>query len=768
METSTMNADPQRLNLTNLPADKPRTTTKAPVRKRGKNDSRLPPLDWAATHGPITGALSATTGAAAVAFLGTATGMPTGLPLLVGAAGVIGHGIGHAVVRRLTARTAVTRAASWLLAGGWTTWAMAEGPLSWKCLGALAGAGVAIGAMASNAAAHEEAAEHERLTEQARALAVEMDSRRRAIANEWMDRIQRIAGVDVAIFAVEFWDNGAGFSLGGELHGATWDRVAGRARNMASDARLPRGCIVHVEEGDIQGRVVLDITTVNVMAKEVLYPTDYSPLSILTGIPWGLQPSSTPAIVMLREACALVLGPPGSGKSTFLDAVLAGFARCPDVITWVIDLKAGAIGRPWARPWMEAQGHKDPSTGTPRPPKDTAPGVDWIASTPAEALLMMRFVIDVNAARQDGYQDLMDAKNTTLLPVSRDIPQIQIVIDEGAELLSARTFGDPIMKELQAKVKKAMRTTRAMAERLVLTAIDGNVSAIGNTEVRKFAPVGVALTSGENVTSNVSKLFSRVKVDTSQLNEKGAGVIGQAGADGFAPTEFKGWKTSPNMVRECILATNHLRAELDDISTAADIDDIYAQRWSAERAGWLWGAAEYREPDVNFGDDDEDDDSGKTTTSRPAAPRRDTPRRSDSAGDGLNLSYKRQRPQDPLPVSEADQLADQFMQQIDAKYGTTTEPTSGLNLSHNRPADADPAIDARRALVRNLIRQAGPDGIDTADIWTALTDTFGQGWNRAVVTTWITDDVRAGHMHRPRAGRIVWGPKPTDQPEGDA
>ncbi|MET9436890.1 hypothetical protein [Streptomyces sp. NPDC006551] len=745
-----MTSEPQRLNLQKLPAP----TGQPKPQRRTRNDSRLPPLDWAATHGPVTGALSATTGAAAVTLLGAATGMPEALPLAVGAAGAIGHGIGHTIFRRLTARTGITRAASWLLAGGWCTWAMTTGPLTWAAAGTLTGLGVGIGAMASNAAAHEEVAEQERLTAEARAVAAEMDAKRRAIATEWDERIKRITGVDVRIFAVEMWANGAGFSLAGELHGATWHRIAHHGKHLAADARLPRGCTVHVEEGDIQGRVVLDITTVNIMSDIVDYPTDYSPLSILTGIPWGLQPNSEPVVVRLREACALILGPPGSGKSTFLDGILAGFARCPDVITFVIDLKAGAVGRPWARPWMEDMGYMKPTTGTQPAPRGTRPGVDWIASTPAEALLMMRVVIAINAARQHAYQDLMDAKNTTLLPVSRDIPQIEVVIDEGAELLSAPTRGDQIMKELQELVKKTMRTTRAMGERLVLTAIDGNVSAIGNTEVRKFSPVGVALTSGESVTSNISKLFSNVKVDTAQLNEKGAGVIGQAGADGFDPGPFKTWRTSPNMVRDVVLATNDRRSTLDQVSADAG-GDIYAQRWSPQRAGWLWGAPEYRDPEITFGDDDNDDD---TSTSRPAAPRRAT-----STGGGLNLSYKRnQQPQ--LPDDDADALADKLMQEIDARFGTTDEPTptpQGLNLSYKKNTDPDAGIDPRHAFVRQLIRSAGTDGLSTQHLWEALTRKYADGWDRTVVTTWLSKDVLAGVLHRKGKGIYGHGPTPT-------
>ncbi|GHH72117.1 hypothetical protein GCM10018781_34450 [Kitasatospora indigofera] len=578
-------AEPQHtLNLTNTP--KPRT-------RRTSKPSMLPPLDWAATHGPVSGAVSAATGAGAMALLGAAAHMPPSLPLLVGAAGALGHGIGASVQRRLTGRTMATRAASWLLAGGWTTWAIASGPLTWAAAGTLAALGVGIGAMASNSAIREEAVESERISDDARDAARRMNREREAIAREWADRIRRVTGIEVTVFAVEFWKTGAGFSLAAEMPGgsATWDRINAASRALATDAKLPLGCTVGVEEGDRQGRVVLDIATVNVMAQEFLYPDDYSALSVLTGIPWGILPNSETVDVFLREACALILGPPGSGKSTFTDVILAGFARCTDVLVFLVDLKAGAAGLPWVRPALEAQGLKAPKRGGQVPPAGTRPGVDWLASTPAEALRVFRAVLAINAARQQHYQDLLDERDTTLLPVSAALPQIMVVVDEGAELLSAPSFQDKTMKDLQEALKKTMRTTRAMGIRLVLTAVDGNVSALGDTSVRKFSPVGVALTSGESSGNNLAKLFPSARVDSRQLNAKGAGVIGAAGADGFAPTGFKGWKTSPSMVRDVVLATDSRRPRLDKVSATAAGDD-YAHRWDPERAGWLWATSD--------------------------------------------------------------------------------------------------------------------------------------------------------------------------------
>ncbi|MFD8262054.1 hypothetical protein ACFV19_24725 [Streptomyces griseoluteus] len=719
-------------------------------RKRTTKNTRTPPLDWAATHGPISGALSATTGAAAVALLGTATHMPAQIPLLIGVAGAAGHGIGHSVLRRLTFRTVTARAASWLLAGGWTTWAMTEGPLTWTCLGVLAGAGVSIGALASNAAAHEEAAEEDRLTAEAKAALNEMDSRRRTVAREWTDRIKRLTGLDVVINAVEFWPNGAGYSVGGDLPGgALWTQLRDKAKQMAADARLPHGCLVEAEAGPVQGSFVLDISTINIMADLVTYPDDFTPLSILTGIPWGLRPNSSEILVHLREACALILGPPGSGKSTFVDGILAGFARCTDVLTFVIDLKGGAVGIPWARPYLEARALLPATPGQQAALEDTRPGVDWIAHTPAEALLMLTVVLAINTARQHGYQELMNRKDTTLLPVSADLPQIMLVVDEGAELLSAPN-SEPHMKEVKKLILRVMRLTRAMGIRVILTALDGNLSAIGNTEVRKYSPVGAALTSGENATTNVNKLFSGAKVDTSQLSEKGAGVIGQSGQNGFKPTAFKTRYTSPSMVRACVIATSDRRPTLDPLSLKA-AGRIYAERWTAERAGWLWDSRAYQEPDTALllaTLDDITDDDIPTTTPAPRT----------SNDNGLNLSYKRKPPLQP----DEEQLAAQFRKELDAMFPTTPEPgtpNTGLNLSYKRK---QPDTDPRHTYVRNLIRNAGTDGIDTQTIWEALRSKYADNWDRTVVTNWLSKDVRAGRLHRKDKGIYAWGPTPND------
>lgn len=70
--------------------------------------------------------------------------------------------------------------------------------------------------------------------------------------------------------------------------------------------------------------------------------------------------------------------------------------------------------------------------------------------------------------------------------------------------------------------------------------------------------------------------------------------------------------------------------------------------------------------------------------------------------------------------------------------------------------------DERRLFVRSLIRDADA-GLYTVDIWPALTEKFGSRWDRTVVTSWLSDDVRSGLIHRVGKGQYLDGPDPDDQ-----
>jgi hypothetical protein len=664
-----------------------------------------PVLDWAAGHGPVTGALSATTGAFAVATTGAATAMPPGWALAVGAAGALGHTIVGLRVRN-AGRTLATRAASWLVGAGWTTWAMTHGPLTWAALGSLATIGVGIGAAARSAALFEEAREEEAIAAEQRQIAADLSADRRAIAAEWVDRIQRVCSITVRVVGVEQWATGAGYSIDAELPpgGATWNKIAAESARLSADARLPHGCTATATPGIHQGRVIIDVTTVNVLEQERTYPSDYGPLSVHTGIPWGYRTNAEQILAYLREQCALIVGPTGSGKTNMVHSILAGFARADDILTWVIDLNAGSAGLPWVLPALN--GEIDAPDDKP-----VRPGIDWLAGTYDEAMTMLDVAVRVAKQRKMGYQDLLAKANTDLLPVSAKIPQIMLVIDEGAEILASP---DRQVRKLGEKILEVIRIARAMGIRTVLTALGATGSVLSNLMIRREAKVRVALTGGETEGMDLSKMFpgSRgLRVD--QAPFKGAGFMGTPESPAAL---FKAWRILPNQIREIIAATSERHPTLDAVSAKA-AGPAYARRWDSDRTAWMRDQA--------------NDDNSATGT----------------AGARLNLSALNSREQEQ--VSPEDEMLRQFRAQIDAQFGTAPEPPApersdgplaagGLNLSALRGEQDSPAQQAALA----LLLAAGREGTGASAIARALADEHGT--SRQTVVGWLRDWVRDG------------------------
>ncbi|MFG2573189.1 hypothetical protein [Streptomyces sp. NPDC048481] len=681
----------------------------SPATAKKQNVSSGPVLDWAAGHGPVTGALSATTGAFAVATTGAATGMPPGWVLAIGAAGALGHTVAGLRVRN-AGRTLATRAASWLVGAGWTTWAMTTGPLTWAALGSLAAIGVGMGAAARSVALYEEAREEEAIAAEQRAIAAELSAERRAIAAEWVERIQRICSISVRVLAVEMWSTGTGYSLDLEPQGGiTYDRIAQYSVQLSADAKLPHGCTASATAGIHQGRTILDVTTVNVLKEDCPYPSEYGPLSVLTGLPWGVRTNGETVCAYLREQCALVVGPTGSGKTNMVHTILAGFARAEDVLTWVIDLNAGSAGLPWVLPALNGEIVREDG-------KPVRPGVDWLASSLEEAVLMLDAALDVGLHRKKAYQDLLSKANTDLLPISAKIPQILLVIDEGAEILVST---DRQMKELAKKILEVIRMLRAMGIRTVLTALGATGSVLGNLMIRREGKVRVALTGGETEGMDLGKMFpGRRGLRVEQAPYKGAGFMGTPESPAAL---FKAWRILPNQIREITAATSDRHPRLDDISARA-AGPAYARRWDTDRTAWM------RDLTLDDGAD--------------AGP-------SESAEGGLNLSALR-GPQ-AGQGSEQDAMLRRFREEIDAQFATAADP-------HTAGEQAPPA--AGEGLDLSALRRAREQGpVWLPKVLEAIKATGAEGMKPSAVAELAGKDrktVRSALQAAVERGQLVY------------
>ncbi|MEE1768611.1 hypothetical protein PUR34_10665, partial [Streptomyces sp. JV185] len=345
------------------------------------------------------------------------------------------------------------------------------------------------------------------------------------------------------------------------------------------------------------------------------------------------------------------------GKTNMVHTILAGFARAEDVLTWVIDLNAGSAGLPWVRPAFDDQG---------RPLDGVRPGIDWLAASHKEAVVMLDALVRIAKHRKVAYQDLMAQANTDLLPISPQIPQIMLVVDEGAEILAST---DRELRKLAEKILEVIRIARAMGVRTVLTALGATGAVLGNLMIRREAKVRVALTGGEKEGMDLGKQFPGSRgLKPEQAPYKGAGFMGTPESPAGL---FKSWRILPNQIRDIVTATSDRHPALDAPSAKA-AGDAYAQRWNPERTQWM-----------------------RDTTATPAADA--TPAATggqSSAGGGLNLSALRSG-QAPAGGSDEDAAVRAFMEQIDKKFGTTDEPADGAEPVE-RPADGGLNLSALR------------------------------------------------------------------------
>ncbi|SEQ73789.1 hypothetical protein SAMN04487983_1007231, partial [Streptomyces sp. yr375] len=266
-------------------------------------------------------------------------------------------------------------------------------------------------------------------------------------------------------------------------------------------------------------------------------------------------------------------------------------------------------------------------------------------------------------------------------------------------------------------------------------------AVLGNLMIRREGKVRVALTGGETEGMDLSKMFPGARgLRVDQAPYKGAGFMGTPESPAGL---FKAWRILPNQITEITAATSDLHPTLDPVSAKA-AGPAYARRWDTERTAWM-----HDQPDT---------DGGESA---------DGP-----AGGGLNLSALRGVP--PRPGSAEDELARRFREQIDAEFGTATDPhtpdtaqpaaTGGLNLSALRGEHDSPA---QRAALAALLA-AGPDGTGASAIARALAGEHGT--TRQTVVGWLKEWANDGTAVRVGEGtktRYVHASHTPGQPPQD-
>lgn len=284
---------------------------------------------------------------------------------------------------------------------------------------------------------------------------------------------------------------------GGEVTGHSWmiesapytvlgtERIQGIQGDLAIMLRLPRGCAAIAEPaGTHQGATILHISTVNDMHKDIPYPTNYHPRSIINDSALGLLMNKEAAMYEVYQSSGLICGVRGGGKTVLLHVMTANTVQCTDAIACHVDLNGGALSTAWVAPY--ARGEVPESV------------IGWFACGPASTIAMCEALVRIAMGRKSVYQEMMLIHNADILPLGngRDIchecdmvhpPAIVVYVDEGGELMGETAMN---VRKAAEKLAELQRIARAMCVNVVFSA-QRAVSDYVPTSVKEMALLSI-------------------------------------------------------------------------------------------------------------------------------------------------------------------------------------------------------------------------------------------------------------------------------------
>lgn len=683
--------------------------------------------DWAGPYGTVGGTACLTVGAYAAVSWGHAVGLPAWWALV--AAAVLGWAeLVVSAHRALPTPGRVYRVGCALGAGVWGCWALATSP--WTLHAALA---LVVGAVAAGVLATVYA--YTQPPDQPKAAAVQPQPAGRGLdreAREWELRLARIANIGkvtpegvlvdgAEVRGIGKWPTGAGRTIDVDLpRGKTWrDHVLPFAAALASDLRLPAGCGVEIGRGVHQGACVIRVSEKDELGSDQPYPDDYRPMSINYPIPIGVHRDSTLAEIEMRQPSTMVIGQKGSGKTNQLQVIIGGLGRCTDCLVWCLDMGGGGVGLPWLWPWQDGTAAR--------------PVIDWVAADPDEARLMLEAGLRVARHRKVAYAQRKRAANTDLLPIDAEVPEIVIVVDEGAEVTSWRSKLGAISDLLTSIVQIA----RDSAVNVVYSGLRATGDTIGRDMSTQMGN-RLALRMQDETEYGVTLGWSG-KVSPEDIAHPGCGFL--ATIDRPAPRPYRAYRMLPAQIEALSAAVADLRPVLDEPS-ARVAGEAYATRW--DRAAYLL---------------DDDPATSTNTEDKPMS-------------DGYTMPPARD-PQELL--REAAELDRAMREEIAQARGDVNDPDVDERFRQIVagtvvPADPStwPAPDVSasgRARLVELVDLAGPGGIMFGDLQERLA-AEGYKPSRSTLYNWIALEKAAGSIVQPSGDKSPYVTPRFHRPEG--
>jgi hypothetical protein len=188
--------------------------------------------------------------------------------------------------------------------------------------------------------------------------------------------------------------------------------------------------------------------------------------SIADPIPLGEQADQSPIGLALwtkahGQKHPLMGGASGSGKTNTLNVLTAGLAGCGDTVIWAIEVAKAGQGQ---AAWL--------------------PCIDWLATTPAEAVDMLRAAVAIIDIRSRALAaQAAHGKGADKVVPARHLPALIIIIDECAALhgiMSGSAEAVELAAEATELARRIAQTGRSAAVGLIPATQRPTVAALGN------------------------------------------------------------------------------------------------------------------------------------------------------------------------------------------------------------------------------------------------------------------------------------------------
>ncbi|MFI9558900.1 hypothetical protein [Nonomuraea endophytica] len=541
------------------------------------NNKTRPRADWSLRpRGPLSSAVLGGTGLLVAAAIGHETGLDPLWAVAGGTVATVGTLVTHL---RASSGALAYRLGCCIGVGGWASWALADGVVGEWTLGTLGVGALAAAVLAP--LAHRPPRPRPSMTgalHHDRPIGGAVARRYTVLAEEWAARIRRVAQVRVVIEDLVAWPDAGGFSalVVQPLGSSSTSKLTGASKGLAEDARLPQGCSVEWRDGPYLGSMWMDVATVDRLADTIPYPGLQLGRSVTEpdAVRLGRHRDGSTAAIGVRENTTILAGQKRSGKSGTLHNVTADTAALDDCVVWHMDMNGGGISRSWLRPWLQGR------TGR--------PAVDWAASCAEEAWLMAQALVDLALDRKSSTADLKAEANTQLLPVSRELPQILLILDEGKEVLGAK-ITDHVVQQIRPLLAQLVDIGGNEAVNAVLSVLR-SVSTALSTDILKQCANRATMRVGDQ--SELDYLFGYHRgISPRDARQQGSGFLQQPGGN---PRVFKAYFMLPADIERAAAQIAEHRPDLDADAVRA-AGPAYATR--LERMRWLF-ATEARRRDL--------------------------------------------------------------------------------------------------------------------------------------------------------------------------